>query len=80
MILALAFSDREAANRKGGRINAALAHMKAVTAAYEDALRAAEWQPPPLIAEAVKTVMYAHGLSQEGAVVLLDFLKRHTEL
>jgi transcriptional regulator with XRE-family HTH domain len=58
----------------------AMARLKATEAAYRKALDSMEWKPGILAGEAIRTAMYAHGLTLEGAVFILDMLRRQEEL
>ena len=57
----------------------AIEHFKASEAAYIEALAAIDWKPPVLVREGIRTAMYAHGLTQEGAIYLLDMFRRQEE-
>jgi len=58
----------------------ALERLRAAEAAYREALDSLEWKPGVLAGEAIRTAMYAHGLTLEGAVFLLDMLRRQEKL
>lgn len=59
--------------------NAAREHLKASEAMYREALDAVDWEPPVLVREGIRTAIYAHGLTLEGAIYLLDMVRRQAE-
>jgi hypothetical protein len=60
--------------------NSAREHLRASETTYRAALDAVDWEPPVLIREGVRTAIYAHGLTLEGAIYLLDMHRRQAEL
>lgn len=77
MLLRVFFGDRSAAERQEERLKAAGERLRWMNRAFEEAVKAVGFQPPPALAEIIKTLMFSHGLNAEGAVVLLDALREH---
>ena len=48
-------------------------------AAFKAVLEAVGWDAPVLIREAVRTSMYAHGLTVDGAIYILDMCRKQQE-
>lgn len=73
-------ADAEAAHRPKIRTEVSMARLRAAHEGLEAAQNTVGYQPPVLLQEAIRVLMYSHGLDREGAVILLDFMKRQAEL
>ncbi len=77
-MLELAFDDAAAIQKGDQRLKDTGSRMRHSRQAFDEILAAMDWTPPPLIQEAVKTSIY-NGLSNDGAVTLLNMLKLQFE-
>ena len=57
-----------------------MARLRAAHEGLEAAQNTVGYQPPVLLQEAIRVLMYSHGLDREGAVILVDFMKRQADL
>jgi len=57
-----------------------MARFKRSETAFKAVLEAVGWEAPVLIREAVRTSMYAHGLTVDGAIYILDMCRRQEML
>ena len=76
VFLSLAFQDKDAYSRYEQRIQDVKGRLRAARRTYEDAIKAVGYEPPPILAEALKTAIFVHGLEIEGVVILLEALKQ----
>lgn len=53
--------------------------FKATQEAYLEALEAVGWEPPLLIEESIRAAMFSHGLNQQGAIHIMDAIRRQTQ-
>ena len=72
--------DAEAANRSKTSSEVSMARLRAAHEGLEAAQNTVGYQPPVLLQEAIRVLMYSHGLDREGAVILVDFMKRQADL
>ena len=72
--------DAEAAHRPKIRTEVSVARLRAAHEGLEAAQNTVGYQLPVLLQEAIRVLMYSHGLDREGAVILVDFMKRQAEL
>ncbi len=77
-MLELAFDDAAAIQKGDQRLKDTGSRMRHSRQAFDEILAAMDWTPPLLIQEAVKTSIY-NGLSNDGAVTLLNMLRLQFE-
>ncbi|KAB7624358.1 helix-turn-helix domain-containing protein [Alkalilimnicola sp. S0819] len=75
LMLKIAFADQAASTAVSERRKGLGARMRQVDADLDAAIESVGVELDPMIREGLKTVMYAHGLTTDGAVVFLEFLR-----
>ncbi|WP_055099189.1 helix-turn-helix domain-containing protein [Alloalcanivorax xenomutans] len=75
MALAI-MGDPQAQAAREERLSALTERFRESEAAFAQVLSAMDWEPPVLIREGVRTAMHVHGLTIEGAIYLLDMIRR----
>jgi len=79
-ILRFSYGDKEAEEIMEERIKAVRSNFREVMHSYKDATKEIDYEPPILITQAIKTVMFTEGLTKEGATILLNALKEQENL
>lgn len=77
LMLALAFGDEAAYRRRDSTVKDLGRQFRAARTIYEEAIKATGYEPPLPVAEAIKTIIFAHGLDAKGAMLLLSALMEH---
>jgi transcriptional regulator with XRE-family HTH domain len=75
-ILELAYGDDGASARDRSRLGSVGERLKKARRAYEDAVHAVGYQPQPQLEETIKHLLFSNGLTEDGAVLLLDAIQR----
>lgn len=73
------FDDPTAAQQREQRLKNIGERLRAVHTALAEVEQATGYKLPVLAREAVRTVMFSHGLTPEGAAVLLQLLRSYFE-
>ncbi|WP_026608704.1 helix-turn-helix transcriptional regulator [Methylocaldum szegediense] len=80
LILQYVFGDKAAYDRFEGHFDDIRERVEAARRGCQEVIDAVGYEPPHLIRLALDTVMFGHGLTKEGAAILLKYLKVQSDL